>query len=53
MRGRLGLAIERDRHFAPRFTLSVYLEVARTASAITECPKALTKAAEELASGRQ
>jgi Protein of unknown function (DUF2958) len=49
VRGRLGLPVERDRHFVPTHMLSVYALAARTAEAITECPKALAQAAEELA----
>ncbi|MCB9957153.1 MAG: DUF2958 domain-containing protein [Rhodospirillaceae bacterium] len=44
VRGRIGLPVERDLHFAPRHTLSVYARAATTAEAITECPKALAAA---------
>ena len=49
VRGRLGLPVERDRFFAPTHTLSVYARAARNAAAITECPQALTQAAEAVA----
>ena len=45
VRGPLGLSAERDRHFAPAHTLSVYARAAWNAAAITECPKALDAAA--------
>lgn len=45
VRGRLGLPVERDRHFVPFHTLSVYARAARTASAITECETALRNTA--------
>lgn len=51
VRGRLGLPVERDLHFAPRHTLSVYAEAARVAGAITEREEALAQAAEALAEG--
>jgi len=49
VRGRLGLPVERDRHFAPRHTLSVYARAAHTARAITEREDALRTAAEDAA----
>ena len=51
VRGPLGLPIERDRHFAPVHTLSVYAEAARHAGAITEAPAALRLAAGRLKGG--
>lgn len=44
-RGALGLPIERDRHFAPTHTISVYARAAHAAAGITEHPKALDAAA--------
>ena len=44
LRGRLGLPVERDRNFAPRFTLSVYADAARKAQCIVEDPAALEAA---------
>ena len=44
LRGRLGLPVERDRHFSPRFTLSVYADAARTAQRIVENSAALEAA---------
>jgi hypothetical protein len=52
VRGRLGLPIERDRHFAATCTISVYAYAAHTAQAITECAEALAEAAAELAAER-
>lgn len=49
VRGPLGLKIERDLHFAPCHTLSVYARAARRASAITECETALRQAAQAAA----
>lgn len=46
VRGPLGLAVERDRYFAPTSTLSVYARAAWNAGAITENPQALGAAAE-------
>lgn len=51
VRGRLGLPVERDRHFTPRHTLSVYAEAARVTGAITEREEALAQAAASLADG--
>ena len=45
VRGPLGLPVERDLHFAPRHTISVYARAAHTAEAITERPEALAQAA--------
>ena len=45
VRGPLGLAIERDRHFQTEHTLSTFTSAARSAGAITECPQALKQAA--------
>lgn len=45
VKGKLGLPVERDFHFAPRHTISVYASAARSAGAITECQAALDKAA--------
>lgn len=47
VRGALGLPVERDLHFTPHHTISVYARAARTAGAITECKAALDKAAED------
>jgi hypothetical protein len=41
----LGLGIERDLYFAPRFPLSVYAEAARIAGRITEAERLLAQAA--------
>ncbi len=49
VRGSLGLPVERDRYFAPVHTISVYARAARIAAAITECPQALRRAAEDAA----
>src|SRR5690606_40969362 len=49
VRGRLGLPVERDLHFAPCHTLSVYARAAWNAAAITERPDALAQAAAALA----
>src|SRR5690606_6175171 len=49
VRGRLGLPGERDLHFAPCHTLSVYARAAWNAAAITERPDALAQAAAALA----
>jgi hypothetical protein len=51
VRGRLSLPVERDLHFAPLHTLSVYARAAWRAGAITECPKALATAAEQAEEG--
>lgn len=48
VRGRLGLPVERDLHFRPVRTLSVYARAAWNAAAITENDEALAQAAEEL-----
>lgn len=45
VRGRLGLPVERDRHFAPTHCPSVYARAAWNAAAITENPQALADAA--------
>ena len=45
VRGRLGLPVERDLHFARTHTLSVYARAAWNAAAITESSKALAQAA--------
>jgi hypothetical protein len=52
-RGALGLPIERDEHFAPTHTLSVYARAARAAAGITEHPKALDAAAKAARAGGQ
>lgn len=44
VRGRLGLPVERDLHFAPVHTISVYSRAARAAQAITEDPQELEAA---------
>lgn len=49
VKGPLGLGIERDLHFAPRFPLSVYAEAARIAGHITEAERLLRHAAATLA----
>jgi hypothetical protein len=51
VRGRLGLPVERDRHFAAMHTLSVYARAAWNAAAITENKQALAQAAADLAGG--
>jgi hypothetical protein len=51
VRGRLGLPVERDRHFAGLHMLSVYARAAWVATAITENPKVLAQAAADLAGG--
>ena len=45
VRGAFGLPVERDLHFAPMHTLSVYARAAWNAAAITESPQALAHAA--------
>lgn len=45
VRGRLRLPVERDLHFAPVHTISVYARAAWNAAAITEDEKALAQAA--------
>jgi hypothetical protein len=45
VRGRLGLPVERDLHFTPSHTLSVYARAAWNAAAITENEDALRQAA--------
>jgi len=52
VKGRLGLGIERDLYFAPRFPLSVYAEAARRAGAVTESEPLLRQAAAVLARKR-
>lgn len=49
VKGPLGLGIERDLYFAPRFPLSVYVEAARVAGHITETEQLLRHAAAALA----
>jgi len=44
VRGKLGLPIERDLHFAPKHTISVYARAAWNASTITESADALRQA---------
>ena len=51
VRGPLGLAVERDRHFAARHTLAVYARAAWNAAAITEHPEALAQAENAAAGG--
>ena len=48
VKGPLGLGIERDLHFEPRFPLSVFAEAARIAGRITEAERALAQAAAAL-----
>lgn len=45
VRGRLGLQVERDLHFVPRHTISVYARAAWNAARITEDEAALAQAA--------
>jgi hypothetical protein len=45
LRGRMGLPIERDRHFKATHALTIYADAARLAQGITEDQKALTRAA--------
>lgn len=45
VRGALGLPVERDLHFAPRHTISVYARAAHSAEAITEDETRLDQAA--------
>ncbi len=51
VRGRLGLPVERDRHFEAEHPLSVYARAAWDASGITERPDALAAAAAAIAEG--
>lgn len=51
VRGRVGLPVERDRHFAPMHVLSIYTRAAQTAGAITEDRLSLAAAAAERAEG--
>jgi hypothetical protein len=44
VRGKLHLPVERDQHFAPTHTLSVYARAAHRAQVITECPEDLAHA---------
>lgn len=44
VRGKLGLPVERDLHFSPVHTISVYSRAARTSQAITEDPRKLEAA---------
>lgn len=53
VKGRLGLGIERDVHFAGRFPLSVYAEAARRTGAITEAEALLREAAASLAAQKR
>ena len=48
VKGPLGLGIERDLPFAPRFPLSVYAEAARLAGYLTEDERLLAQAAAAL-----
>ncbi|MFE0018385.1 DUF2958 domain-containing protein [Mesorhizobium sp. NPDC059054] len=52
VKGPLGLGIERDLYFAPRFPLSVYAEAARVAGHIVEAEQLLRHAAAALALSR-
>lgn len=52
VRGRLGLPVERDLHFAPTHFLSVYARAAWNAAAITENEQALAQAAQTAAAER-
>ncbi|MCV0381734.1 DUF2958 domain-containing protein [Nitratireductor sp.] len=45
VRGALGLPVERDLHFSPQHTLSVYARAAWNACCITESTQALAQAA--------
>jgi hypothetical protein len=51
LRGKLGLPVERDRHFTPRHTLSVYARAAWNAATITENEDSLRQAAQATAEG--
>jgi len=51
VRGKLGLPVERDRHFTAMHTLSVYARAAWVATAITESTQVLAQAAAVAASG--
>lgn len=51
LRGRLGLPVERDRHFMARNTLSVYAEAARGHGGITEDGAVLSRVAVQRAGG--
>jgi hypothetical protein len=48
VKGKLGLGLERDLHFRPRFPLSVYAEAARSAGGIIETECLLAQAAATL-----
>jgi len=48
VKGRLGLGIERDLYFRPRFPLSVYARAAEIAGSITETEPLLAQAATAL-----
>jgi len=50
IQGKLGRRVERDRHFRPLHTISVYARAARNAGYITEDPQALAQAAKEAGS---
>ena len=49
VRGRIGLPVERDRHFYPRHTIAVYARAAWNAAAIVENAAALDAAAAAIA----
>lgn len=49
IRGRIGLPVERDRHFKPKHSLIVYTRAAERAGHITERPEDLADAAADLA----
>jgi hypothetical protein len=49
VRGKLGLPVERDLHFAPHHTIAVYARAAWNGAAITEREDALREAAKQLA----
>lgn len=49
VRGALGLPVERDRHFAPVYTLMTYARAAWNAASITERPADLAAAARQAA----
>jgi Protein of unknown function (DUF2958) len=53
VKGRMGLPIERDIHFEPRFPLSVYAEAARRAGVIVDDDASLIEAAETLAAKQE
>lgn len=49
LRGKLGLPVERDRHFTAAYPMSVYVRAAERARHITEQHEALEEAARHLA----